>query len=635
MPRSFMVKCGVRRRCGLQSSPNRVDSDYLEEYFPAIKNGIVFTAAAIPPATPPEAESEPSCSSSSANSPLALSSGPPSPIRIEKPTPQFHRTTFSLNLANRYGTLPVYHFEPRDPIDYYHPDYMHSTFRKLLDDFVSWPRPIKALPETDPIKPYSADAVTYEEEEEEQEEQECFNSNIQNFKSKSYLNSDINNSISNSKRDDRDHLNYSHRREGNETIYDDTVINCHYDSKLYPKDFTVPNSSSISISTSSTSSSPAENIIAQSPSSPPNPPSPPSPILGDEGNHRPDETYRRIPHPHQSSLLHHFQHQQHQLLLQQQQQQHQYQQHHHIQSHQQHHLHHQHHPHHLPHLTNSAFFTQREIPTYPFRTGLENLHRTTTALHGIGGRDNHGNISGRSNLGLSNVASMGNSGFGVAAPTVDSSNGAAGDLIRVSMVGPPGVVSRSGLGEKPHKCLVCGKAFSQSSNLITHSRKHTGYKPFSCERCGRSFQRKYCGFSREIRSQQYFHSVMCTVDELKRSATRFQFLLGIDFCICLTKSFALSVPTKRIFVEYFGQFNRLCTCTLVHKNYGLVHLFEIVKSTLDSSANFEEFMNKQTTENAVILATKKLTFRLPSSPSLIEASSPLPCNATKARLRIM
>lgn len=46
------------------------------------------------------------------------------------------------------------------------------------------------------------------------------------------------------------------------------------------------------------------------------------------------------------------------------------------------------------------------------------------------------------------------------------------------------------LGEKPHKCVVCQKAFSQSSNLITHMRKHSGYKPFQCGMCDKAFQRK-------------------------------------------------------------------------------------------------------------------------------------------------
>lgn len=45
-------------------------------------------------------------------------------------------------------------------------------------------------------------------------------------------------------------------------------------------------------------------------------------------------------------------------------------------------------------------------------------------------------------------------------------------------------------GEKPHVCKVCGKGFSQSSNLITHSRKHTSYRPFSCPRCQHGFQRR-------------------------------------------------------------------------------------------------------------------------------------------------
>ncbi|NXD03676.1 ZN436 protein, partial [Certhia familiaris] len=47
----------------------------------------------------------------------------------------------------------------------------------------------------------------------------------------------------------------------------------------------------------------------------------------------------------------------------------------------------------------------------------------------------------------------------------------------------------SDLGEKPHKCLECGKGFSYYSRLILHQRIHTGEKPYDCGKCEKSFTR--------------------------------------------------------------------------------------------------------------------------------------------------
>ncbi|NXO19200.1 ZN629 protein, partial [Oriolus oriolus] len=42
-------------------------------------------------------------------------------------------------------------------------------------------------------------------------------------------------------------------------------------------------------------------------------------------------------------------------------------------------------------------------------------------------------------------------------------------------------------GEKPHKCLECGKSFSHSPHLLTHYQMHIRERPCKCGECGKSF----------------------------------------------------------------------------------------------------------------------------------------------------
>ncbi|NXM82042.1 ZN572 protein, partial [Oenanthe oenanthe] len=53
------------------------------------------------------------------------------------------------------------------------------------------------------------------------------------------------------------------------------------------------------------------------------------------------------------------------------------------------------------------------------------------------------------------------------------------------------LVEKSHGGEKPHKCLECGKGFNWNADLIRHQRIHTGEKPYECGKCGKSFINRY------------------------------------------------------------------------------------------------------------------------------------------------
>ena len=46
---------------------------------------------------------------------------------------------------------------------------------------------------------------------------------------------------------------------------------------------------------------------------------------------------------------------------------------------------------------------------------------------------------------------------------------------------------RTHIGEKPHKCNQCEKAFSDNGNLRRHLKTYSDERPYKCSQCDKAF----------------------------------------------------------------------------------------------------------------------------------------------------
>ena len=107
-------------------------------------------------------------------------------------------------------------------------------------------------------------------------------------------------------------------------------------------------------------------------------------------------------------------------------------------------------------------------------------------------------------------------------------------------------------GEKPFKCLVCGKSFAQSSNLNKHSKIHE--KPFPCNKCTRAFDDN-AGLIRHGQVHLKENDLKCVICKQ---------------CFSRRDSLILHVKTHQIEPRNFtplNTINKILSCTVLPKDF--------------------------------------------------------------------
>ncbi|XP_070296310.1 zinc finger and BTB domain-containing protein 14 [Salvelinus sp. IW2-2015] len=74
-------------------------------------------------------------------------------------------------------------------------------------------------------------------------------------------------------------------------------------------------------------------------------------------------------------------------------------------------------------------------------------------------------------------------------------------------------------GFKPHRCLVCGKAFIRGPDLKRHERVHSNERPFGCQMCEKAFKHKshLRDHERQHRGERPFNCGSCEKAFIKAS----------------------------------------------------------------------------------------------------------------------